>query len=140
MLEHIPPPDGRTLRQQVETALRLSRELDEHLRQTLTADAARLRRLTDPEPPGSERAAARPGQIKPAGEPAGGEDPDQRDRAVRHGVDALLKSDRLAAALRDRLGEYCGIDRRGRPSRAEGRRQMTPGRRVLPLWRPRARG
>ena len=107
MLEHIPPPAGRTLRQQVETALKLGRELDEHLRQTLSPAAVRLRRTAAPEA-ADEKRSDRPGSVKQTAAPAPPADPRQQDRAVRHAVDALLETERFAEEVRARLDEYCG--------------------------------
>ena len=88
MLDHIPPPTDLTLRKRVETAIKLSRDLDDHLRQSLAPAANRLRRLV------KEGAAADDGTPL-------------RDRTVRHGVDAVLDADRFARGLRGRLEEYC---------------------------------
>ena len=106
MLDHIPPPQGRTLRQQVETAIKLGRELDEHLRQTLAPAARRVRRAAEP-PEATKQAADRPGSVKPTAAPPPDADPAQQDRAVRHAVDGLLEADRFARGVRGRLEEYC---------------------------------
>ena len=88
MLDHIPPPTDLTLRKRVETAIKLSRDLEDHLRQSVAPAATRLRRLV------KEGAAADDGTP-------------HRDRTVRHGVDTVLEADRFARALRGRLSEYC---------------------------------
>ncbi|MFH5804563.1 hypothetical protein [Alienimonas sp. DA493] len=103
MLEHIPPPDDRTLRERIDTALKLSRELDEHLRQTLIPASRRVRRAAEHE---EATGRGRTGTLKV--DATEEEDtPHQRDRAVRHAVDALLEADRFAAAKRVRLDQYC---------------------------------
>ena len=88
VLSHIPPPDDLTLRRRVETAIKLSRDLDDHLRQSVAPAANRLRRLV------KDGAAADDGTP-------------HRDRTVRHGADAVLEADRFARALRGRLTQYC---------------------------------
>ncbi|MEM9701792.1 MAG: hypothetical protein AAF907_05055 [Planctomycetota bacterium] len=105
MLEHIPSPEGRTLREQVDTALKLSRELDEHVRQTLIPSLKRLREMVEDGEKKGERRRGRTGTLKVAVDQE--TSPQQADRAVRHSVDALLEADRFAAAKRLRLEQYC---------------------------------
>ena len=88
MLDHIPPPENLTLRKRVETAIKMSRDLEDHLRQSVAPAAHRLRRLV------KEKATADDGTPL-------------RDRTVRHGVDAVLEADVFARGLRGRLAEYC---------------------------------
>ena len=88
MLDHIRPPDDLTLRQRVETAIKMSRDLEDHLKQSVAPAAHRLRRLV------RENALA-------------DDDKPYRDRTVRHGVDAVLEADAFARGLRDRLTQYC---------------------------------
>jgi len=116
VLNHIPPPEGRTLRERVDTALKLSRELDEHLRQTLIPASKRVRSVANGD--GSDRRSDRTGTLKIAADEEE-VSPEQRDRSVRHAVDAVLGADRFAAAKRVRLEEYC------RSIRASVREELT---------------
>ncbi|QDT17107.1 hypothetical protein [Alienimonas californiensis] len=106
MLEHIPPPDDRTLRERVDTAMKLSRELDEHLRQTLIPASQRVRRAAEEDVSPAHRRGGGAGTLKVAAEEEEAS-PQQRDRAVRHAVDVLLEADRFASAKRVRLEQYC---------------------------------
>ena len=106
MLDHIPSPEDCTLRQRVETAIKLSRELDTHLRETLVPASQRVRRLAEGAPATSGRVGERAGDFQVAGD-ASEEPPGQRDVAVRHAVDSLLEADRFAAAKRAHLEDYC---------------------------------
>ncbi|NNJ24407.1 hypothetical protein [Alienimonas chondri] len=103
MLQHIPPPEKRTLRERVDTALKLSRELDEHLRQTLIPASRRVRELAQGKS-ANDRGGDVTGTLRVA---VDDDSPQQQDRTVRHAVDALLEADRFAAAKRVRLHEYC---------------------------------
>lgn len=105
MLDHIPPPETRTLRERIDIAIKLSRELEEHLRGTLAPASRRVRRVAEGEDLAADRDS--PGAIRLAAEEAPSS-PEQRDRAVRNAVDGLLTADRFAAAKRDRLNAYCG--------------------------------
>lgn len=121
MLNHIPPPNGRTLREQVDTAMKLSRELDEHLRQTLIPASKRVRRVSEEVDGDRGRTGDRTGTLKVAAE-EGEAPPEQRDRSVRHAVDAVLEADHFAAAKRVRLEEYCRSIRAAVREELDGKR------------------
>ena len=105
MPDTAPPPDSVPLRERVKVAMRLNRDLIEHLELNFAPKAHALRKLLrDPKPV----AAADAGGGSPAPEPE-----QVTDRAVRSKVDTLIESDRYSRDLRDRLHAYCESIARG---------------------------
>ena len=93
----VPSPEGLPLRERVKVAIRLNRELIEHLEQNFAPKAHALGKLLREPKPGVT------GEDAP--EPV-------LDRAVRSKVDTVIESDRYTRELRDHLHAYCdSIDR-----------------------------
>ena len=85
-------PDDLTLRDRVAAAVRLNRELVEHVEQSLIPQVHALRKMTPPDPPADE--------------------PPPGDKTVHSQAAAVLDADHFTVALYEQLKLYCDSIRR----------------------------
>ena len=101
-------PDELTLRDRVVAAMRLNRELIEHLEQGFVPKVHALRRVTRPEKPGSD--APPPG-----------------DKTVHASAGAVLESDHFTVGVYQQLIAHCESIRKA-VQELTGERLLKPGR------------
>ena len=105
-------PDDLTLRDRVVAAIRLNRELLEHLEQGFVPKVHSLRRVTRPERPGSD--ATSPG-----------------DKTVHATAADVLESDHFTVGIYQQLIAHCESIRKA-VQELTGERVMKPGRGAEP--------